>query len=67
MRRKQIAQACLTAGVPLLTAAVALCQDPYGSPAREPSRAWYAILFAVVFVAAICVVAFKHARRTHLD
>ena len=28
---------------------------------------WYAVIYAVVFVIAVCVVCFKNSKRTHLD
>ena len=44
----------------------------FGSDGYEPAPIemianWMAILYSVVFVAAICVVTFKNAKRTHLD
>jgi len=47
--------------------AVAVCEDNYPQAPLEPSRPWAPVLYAIVFLAAVCVVAFKHARRTHLD
>ena len=47
--------------------ALALCDDNYSTPAKQETKPWIAILYAVVFLAGILVVAFKNAKRTHLD
>ena len=54
----------------LVPAMTALAQDRYGrgGPAEDkPEILWAPWLFTVVFLAAIAVLAFKNARRTHLD
>jgi len=38
-----------------------------GPPEIEWSPPWVAILYTIVFLVGICVVAFKNAKRTHLD
>ena len=53
--------------VMLLTPAAALCQDGYKAPERAKDAPWLAILYTAVFFVGVLVVAFKHARRTHLD
>ncbi len=53
--------------VGLLAAAPAWCKDEYDAPAREAQTPWKAIICAAILLAAIAVVGFKHARRTHLD
>lgn len=47
--------------------AAALAADGYQAPAIERSGIWKPVLVIVVAVAAICVLAFKNAKRTHLD
>ncbi len=51
----------------LLTSTAALCDDSYDVTVREGGIQWIAILYALVCLAGICVVGFKHTRRTHLD
>lgn len=41
--------------------------QPSGAPELKASVPIWAILCALVALAGICVVAFKNARRTHLD
>lgn len=53
--------------VPLLIPAAALCEDEYTTPTRKSQVPWMAILYTAVGLIGIAVVAFKHARRTHLD
>ena len=36
-------------------------------PTVESKPPWLAIVFSFVFTVAVCVVAFKNSRRTHLD
>jgi len=36
-------------------------------PTSDYSMAWLTTIYVLVFLAGICVVAFKNARRTHLD
>ena len=47
--------------------AAALAADGYEPPEREYSPPWMAILYAVIFAAAVAAVAFKNSKRTHLD
>lgn len=47
--------------------AAAGASDGYAVYAIEPSKPWLAILCAVVSLAGVGVVAFKKAKRTHLD
>jgi hypothetical protein len=41
--------------------------DGYSAPALEHGPPWQAIVCAVAGLVAICAIAFKNARRTHLD
>ena len=41
--------------------------DGYLAPPLEPSIDWWVLLYFVVGCAGIAVVAFKSAKRTHLD
>ena len=41
--------------------------DGYLAPPMEPSIDWWVLLYFVVGCAGIAVVAFKSAKRTHLD
>lgn len=50
----------------LAAPAVALAADNEAQGLPEGLN-WIAVLYSVVFVAAIAVVAFKNAKRTHLD
>ena len=50
-----------------LPAAAAFAGDGYQVPDIQKPAMWKPALVAVVALAAICVVAFKNARRTHLD
>ena len=36
-------------------------------PTIDPKPPWSAIVFSFLFTVAVCVVAFKNSRRTHLD
>ncbi len=56
-----------TATTILAAPAAAIPAPPPEPPAIEPSTSWLTIAYAAVGVIAICVVAFKNARRTHLD
>ena len=67
MTVRRTAQACVSLAAMLLTSTAALCDDSYDVTVREGGIQWIAILYALVCLAGICVVAFKHARRTHLD
>jgi hypothetical protein len=62
-----LARTCLAGLALLLPVAPAICQDKYTQPALEHKPSWAAVIYTVVALIAICVVAFKHARRTHLD
>ncbi|MFB3893459.1 MAG: hypothetical protein ACE15C_15705 [Phycisphaerae bacterium] len=39
---------------------------PMANPDALPVN-WFAVLYAIVFVLAICAVSFKNSKRTHLD
>jgi len=54
-------------GVSALLAGVARAGDGIEPEVLEPEFAWLALLYAVVSAVAIGVVAFKDAKRTHLD
>jgi hypothetical protein len=58
-----------TAMAILATFAAALGQggDAYGAPVLEHAPPWQAIVCTIAGVLAICAIAFKNARRTHLD
>ena len=51
----------------VLPAGAALAGDGYQVPDIQLSGVWKPALVAAVAVVAICVVAFKNAKRTHLD
>jgi len=54
--------------LPVLFAALAIgAEDIYDAPAMEPAKPWFPIIYTIVFLVALMVVAFKNARRTHLD
>ena len=42
-------------------------RDGYIVPKPEPANPWLAVLFMLVGMAGVLVVAFRNARRTHLD
>jgi len=67
MRMNFLYGTVLLAAVLLLTAGQALAGDGYYSPDLDYSPPWLSTLYALVATAAICVPAFKNARRTHLD
>ena len=50
-----------------LAASIAAANDNYSAPELKTSAPWAAITYTAVAVIAILVVAFKNARRTHLD
>lgn len=56
-------------GVSALTAwtATAWAGDGFEAKEIEPTPPWLSIFLSVLFVAAMCGVACKNARRTHLD
>lgn len=66
MKIRTVATVLLIAGI-LLLPAVAGGEDPYRDDPRAAQVPWAAIGYAVLFLAIICAVAFKHAKRTHLD
>jgi len=41
--------------------------DTFTVPTAESPTPWGAIVYLLVALAGICVVAFKHSKRTHLD
>jgi len=41
--------------------------DGFTADILESSVDWFAILYALVALAGICVVGFKNSKRTHLD
>jgi len=55
---------CLPAWLVSLAAGA---EDQYQMPAKEAKKPWFVILYAIVFLLASLVVAFKHSKRTHLD
>jgi len=61
------ASACLALLGWAVQPALAIAEDKYDAPAKENKAAWWCILYAAVFLVASVVVAFKNARRTHLD
>ena len=67
MKIVKLAQVCLAVATLVLIPTAAICEDEYPAPAREESVPWLAILYAVVCLGGIAAVAFKHAKRTHLD
>ncbi len=66
MRIRTVATVLLIAGI-LLLPAVAGGEDRYRNDPRDGEVPWAAIGYAVLCLALICAVAFKHAKRTHLD
>jgi len=42
-------------------------RDGYPLPQTDPRNPWLPLVFMVVALAGVLVVAFKNARRTHLD
>jgi len=42
-------------------------EDGYVAPSVEPQRPWPAIAISAVFLCAVCGIAFKNSKRTHLD
>ena len=67
MSIRRILQACLIAGVILVSSAVAFCEEPLPVKERKEAFPWAAAGYAVCCLAVVCAVAFKHAKRTHLD
>jgi len=67
MNATRFIRAALAAAAWLLVPAVAICRDEYKNPAKKESIPWVAVLYMLVSLAGIAVVAFKHAKRTHLD
>ena len=67
MRARRRFQACVAAAGGLLVPAAALCEDKYNSPALEDRVPWLAVIYLLVCLAGVCAVAFKNAKRTHLD
>ena len=68
--RRMIKQTLLSVGMILVAAAEAMAVEADGFAPKanlETSVNWPAILCTAVFLAAVGVVAFKNARRTHLD
>ncbi|HUT01194.1 MAG TPA: hypothetical protein VM031_01965 [Phycisphaerae bacterium] len=49
------------------TLAAAPSAKPKGAPPLEPSLPSWALLATLVALVGICVVAFKNAKRSHLD
>jgi len=47
--------------------AAAWAGDGFEPPDIQKARNWYAIVAAVVAALAVCVIAFKNSKRTHLD
>ncbi len=47
--------------------AAALAGDGFQPPTDENSTDWIALAVAAVAAIAVCVLAFKNAKRTHLD
>ena len=59
---------CLAAAVVAATAhAAALAGDGFKPPTKDDGVNWMALVTAAIAVIAICVLAFKSARRSHLD
>ena len=56
-----------TAFVIAAVGAAAWAEDGFEPPEIESTTHWYAIVAAVVALLAICVLAFKNSKRTHLD
>ena len=50
-----------------LLAAPALAKEGYKVPEAPEKSSWLAVLYAFVFLAGACVVAFKNSRRSYLD
>jgi hypothetical protein len=69
MARKVFQRAFTAAVLVLLVAFPALAGDGFEgkAPQLEPSPPWVAIVYSVVGLAGVAVVAFKNAKRTHLD
>jgi len=57
----------LAMGVSAVYAGIARAGDGIEPEVLEPQFAWLALLYAVVAGVAVGVVAFKNAKRTHLD
>ena len=56
--------AALAAGA---RASSALADDGFETPQMEQPGTWKVVAVLLVALAAVCVVAFKNAKRTHLD
>jgi len=67
MRLNFLRMTVFPAAVVLLAAGQALAGDGYYSPELDYSPPWLSILYALVGTVAVCVPAFKNAKRTHLD
>jgi len=67
MKTKALVQRLSCAAVPLLAPGLAHCQDVYKAPAKYETIPWMAVVYTFVFLIGIAAVAFKNARRTHLD
>ena len=62
--RKLVAGALAAGGA---AAGACLAGDGITPPIPEPTFPWLAMFYTCVIVAGIAVVAFKNAKRTHLD
>jgi len=67
MKTKALVQRLSCAAVLLLAPGLAHCQDVYKAPAKYEAVPWAAVAYTLVFLIGIAAVAFKNARRTHLD
>ncbi|MHC4294228.1 MAG: hypothetical protein ACYSTL_01440 [Planctomycetota bacterium] len=67
MNRQTIIGLISSAAVLLLPTGLAVCREREELPAREAGTPWAAMAWGVGFLVLICIAAFKHSRRTHLD
>jgi hypothetical protein len=59
--------AAIVALCAMASSATAGTSDGYKFPDIEAQTPWSSVVYLAVFVAAVLVVGFKNARRTHLD
>jgi len=64
---KRFIYSCVAVAGAVMTPLTAWCSDRYSIPQRDETMPWPAILYTLVATAAVCAVAFKNAKRSHLD